>query len=61
MISFRCARVSEWLSAFRLGSAHIVHAHGGDGFHARIYLGRADDEAAAAANPDRTNSLSVDK
>src|SRR5215208_729748 len=44
-----------------VGGAHVVHADCRDGFDARIDLGRADDEATAAANPDRADPLLVDK
>ena len=49
------------LEPVTVGGAHVVHADGRDGLHARVDLGRADDEAAAAANPDRADPLLVDE
>ena len=44
-----------------VGSAHVVHADGGDGLHARIDLGGTDDETAAAANAENADALPVDE
>ncbi len=44
-----------------VGGTHVVHADGGNGFDARIDLGCTDDEAAAAADPERADPLLVDE
>jgi hypothetical protein len=42
-------------------SAHIVHADGGNGFHARINLGGTDNKAPTAADAQNTDPLPVNK
>ena len=44
-----------------VGAAHVVHAHRGHGFDARIDLGGTDDEAPAAADPERADPFGVDE
>ena len=44
-----------------VGRAHVVHADRRDRLHARVDLGRADDEAAAAADADRADAAPVDE
>ena len=44
-----------------VGRAHVVHADRRDGLHARVDLGGADDEAAAAADADHADPLAVDE
>ncbi|MNN37064.1 hypothetical protein D3C81_1509940 [compost metagenome] len=44
-----------------VGAAHVVHADGGDGLQARVDLGGADGEAAAAADADHADALAVDE
>lgn len=41
--------------------AHVIHADRGDGLETRVDLGRADKEAAAAADADATDALAVDE
>lgn len=41
--------------------ADVIHTHGGNGFHAGIDFGGADDEAAAAADADDADFFPVHK
>jgi hypothetical protein len=55
----------RWLDGLRAtqrvtaGCAHFVHADRCDGLHARVDLGRTDDEAAAAADAESANPAPV--
>ena len=51
---FKRQRMLEPIPVHR---AHIIHADRRDGLHSRVDLGRADDEAPAAANPQNTDAI----
>ncbi len=55
---FEGSRMSKPVTA---GRTHVVHAYRRNGLHARVNLGGADDEAAAAANPKNANPVSVNE
>src|SRR5689334_11114734 len=42
-----------------IGSAHVVHADRGNGFHSRVDLRGADNKTAAAANTDGADLLFI--
>ena len=44
-----------------VGRTHVVHADRRDRLHARVDLGGADDEAAAAADADRADAAAVNE
>src|SRR6185503_18858017 len=49
------------LKGIAVGRAHVVHADGCNGFHARVDLGRADGEAPAATYPENTDPAAINK